>query len=100
MKTRNRNNDPDDWELAVLIHFEERKNNGEDIKQLEFSEETKDGFRYMKAIPTKGLCLTCHGENIDRSLKKSISKLYPNDLATGFKAGDIRGAFTILQSKK
>ncbi|MCG8378609.1 MAG: DUF3365 domain-containing protein, partial [Proteobacteria bacterium] len=29
MKTRNRNNDPDDWELAVLIHFEERKNNGE-----------------------------------------------------------------------
>ncbi len=99
LKTRNRNNDPDDWELAVLINFEERKNNGEDIKQLEYSEDTKDGFRYMKAIPTKGLCLTCHGENIDKSLKRAISKLYPNDLATGFKAGDIRGAFTIIQKQ-
>ncbi len=95
LKTRNSDNNPDEWELAVLQQFEQRKQNGEDISKLEYSEETKEGFRYMKAIPTKGLCLTCHGENIQEPLKATLSELYPQDRATGFNIGDIRGAFTI-----
>jgi Protein of unknown function (DUF3365) len=99
LKTRNPSNNPDEWELAVLQQFEQRKQNGEDISKLEYSEETDIGFRYMKAIPTKGLCLTCHGEDIQEPLKATLSELYPQDKATGFKAGDLRGAFTITQSK-
>ncbi len=95
LKTRNPDNNPDEWELAVLQQFEQRKQNGEKINKLEYSEETKEGFRYMKAIPTKGLCLTCHGENIQEPLKTTLSELYPQDKATGFNIGDIRGAFTI-----
>jgi uncharacterized protein DUF3365 len=97
LKTRNPNNKPDAWEQKVLEEFEQRKQNGEDIATLEYHEQTDQGFRYMKAIPTKGLCLTCHGETLPEPVKATLADYYPNDTATGFKVGDIRGAFTILQ---
>lgn len=97
LKTRNPNNNPDQWELGVLQQFEQRKQQGEAIDTLEYYEETEVGFRYMKAIPTKGLCLTCHGESLHDPVKARLVELYPEDKATGFKIGDIRGAFTIIQ---
>ena len=97
LKTRNPNNNPDEWETEVLKQFEQRKQKGEDIATLEYYEKTKEGFRYMKAIPTKGLCLTCHGETLAEPVKATLAELYPEDNATGFKVGDIRGAFSIIQ---
>ena len=97
LKTRNPNNNPDEWETQVLQQFEQRKQKGEDIATLEYSETTKAGFRYMKAIPTKGLCLTCHGETLAEPVKATLAELYPEDNATGFIVGDIRGAFSIKQ---
>lgn len=97
LKTRNSNNKADVWEQAVLQQFEQRKQQGEDVAKLEYFEDTEQGFRYMKAIPTKGLCLTCHGSEINESLQTTLKKHYPDDQATGFKAGDIRGAFTLRQ---
>ncbi|MBL1141574.1 MAG: DUF3365 domain-containing protein [Proteobacteria bacterium] len=97
LKIRNPNNEADAWEQAVLQQFEQRKLQGEDIATLEYFEETEKGFRYMKAIPTKGLCLACHGEALSESVKTTLTEYYPNDKATGFKTGDIRGAFTLIQ---
>ncbi len=97
LKTRNPNNKPDMWEQAVLEQFEERKQKGEELAKLEFYQETEEGFRYMKAIPTKGLCLTCHGEALSEPVKATLAEYYPNDSATGFKIGDIRGAFTVIK---
>jgi hypothetical protein len=99
LKLRNPANKPDDWELAVLKKFEERKAAGEDPAKIEHSEVVQAGgkktFRYMKAIPTQELCLACHGEQIDKATSATIYKAYPKDKARGFKAGDIRGAFTL-----
>ena len=101
LKVRNPNNAPDDWERGVLESFNERKAAGEDPSKLEYHEVvSSDGqrrLRYMKAIPTKELCLVCHGDYLDLTVKTRIDKLYPEDQARGFKAGDIRGAFTITQ---
>jgi len=97
LKTRNPDNNPDAWEKNVLQMFEQRKQQGEAIAKFEYYEETKQGFRYMKAIPTKGLCLTCHGESLTEPVKTALLKHYPDDRATGFNVGDIRGAFTIIQ---
>jgi uncharacterized protein DUF3365 len=98
LKTRNPNNKPDAWEQTVLQQFEQYKQEGEEIATLEYYEETENGFRYMKAIPTKGLCLACHGETLAEPIKATLAKYYPNDMATGFKIGDIRGAFTVIQN--
>jgi hypothetical protein len=101
LKPRNPNNAPDEWERAVLESFDERNRAGEDPAKLEFYEvvraEGKRELRYMKAIPTVGLCLACHGEHLDSQVKTRIETLYPHDQALGYQAGDIRGAFTISQ---
>ena len=51
----------------------------------------------MKAIPTAPLCLQCHGEAIAPPVAEKITKLYPEDKATGFREGDIRGAFVVTK---
>jgi hypothetical protein len=51
----------------------------------------------MKAIPTAAVCLVCHGETVEGALGEKIKALYPQDRATGYRLGDIRGAFTITQ---
>ncbi len=102
LKVRNPANAPDEWEKSVLEKFEARKKAGEDPAKMEYFEvveqDGKKVFRYMKAIPTaEKPCLMCHGSNIKPEVASVLDKLYPNDQARGFKAGDIRGAFTITQ---
>ena len=50
----------------------------------------------MRAIPTEALCLTCHGETLAPELAAAIAREYPNDQATGFKLGELRGAFRVV----
>lgn len=101
LKVRNPSNAPDDWERKVLEDFDKRNAQGENPETMEYYEVVEESsgpvFRYMKAIPTAHLCLECHGENIDAVVAAKLKALYPADRARGFKAGDIRGAFTITQ---
>lgn len=99
LKVRNIDNEPDEWESKTLLEFEKRKFAGEDLNKLEYSEVVNDGnktvFRYMKAIPTAGLCVACHGSSLNEELSKKVKLLYPSDKAIGFNVGDIRGAFSL-----
>lgn len=98
LKLRNPKNSPDAWEQKVLMDFEQRLKSGEAVGKLETSEiinSTPPVFRYMKAIPTQGLCLSCHGDHLMPAVADKLGELYPEDQATGFKVGDIRGAFSI-----
>jgi hypothetical protein len=52
-------------------------------------------FRYLRAIPTAPLCLSCHGSTIAPDVAAAIAAAYPNDKATGFASGTMRGAFSI-----
>ena len=101
LKPRNSKNTPNDWERGVLESFEKRKLAGEPISEIEHAEVVSNNgqseFRYMKAIPAKGLCLVCHGENIAPELATKIDQLYPHDQARNYKLGDIRGAFSIVK---
>jgi len=101
LKTRNPLNAPDPWELSVLEQFEHRKAEGEALKTIEYSEIVQHNgnrvFRYMKAIPTDDVCLSCHGKQISEDLSAQLEKLYPGDQATGFSKGDIRGAFSVIK---
>ncbi len=51
--------------------------------------------RWMRAIPTGDLCVTCHGSAIAPDVEAAIAARYPDDRATGFAPGDLRGAFSI-----
>ncbi len=101
LKPRNSDNMPDAWETKVLHAFEQRKQNGENVKPMAYSEIVTvngvESFRFMKAIPTGKVCLQCHGQNISDDLVAVLDANYPNDMARDYKLGDIRGAFTITQ---
>ena len=102
LKVRNSNNKPDEWEKKVLQGFQQQMKEGVAVNQLEFAELMENAkppvFRYMKAIPTQGICLSCHGDKLSTDVVDKLHQLYPNDHATGFKVGDIRGAFTITRT--
>lgn len=104
LKVRNPDNAPDGLERKVLEDFAARLAAGADANTLEHVEEvTGDGktiVRYFKAIPTAAApCLVCHGSAVSGELKETIDKLYPSDQATGFKEGDLRGAFSVTMDK-
>jgi hypothetical protein len=101
LKLRNPANSPDAWERSVLLRFQDQISDGTEAKNLEHYETTTKNservFRYMRAIPTQAPCLTCHGSNLSQNVKAKIEELYPEDRATGFSHGELRGAFTIVQ---
>lgn len=101
LKPRNPNNAPDDWQRAVLIRFEAEKAAGKPTADLETWEVVDSGgqrtFRYMKAIPTGEVCLTCHGSDLSPELAAKLDALYPEDKARGYALGQLRGAFTVSQ---
>lgn len=96
---RNPVNAPDEWEKSILAFFEQEQAAGADVADLEhyalFRKETGDEFRYTRAIPTGDVCLICHGENIAPEIAEAIAALYPEDQATGYKAGQVRGMVSI-----
>jgi len=51
---------------------------------------------YLQAIPMKEQpCSVCHGTNIDPAISDAIAAAYPDDLATGFEPGELRGAVLV-----
>ncbi len=102
LRLRNPENAPDEWEQKVLLQFQAQMGAGHDVSKLEFSEivTTAEGdrlFRYMKPIMTGEMCLSCHGTDIKPDVKAEITRYYPEDKATGFKLGELRGAFSLVQ---
>ncbi len=95
LRLRNPDNAPDADARTVLMTFERDLAAGA-TPPLERFETRPDGSaRYMSAIVTQGLCLTCHGSGIAAEVAATIADHYPEDQATGFEAGDLRGAFLI-----
>lgn len=95
LKLRNPKNAPDDWEKRMLEKMEADNKSGTPIAELEVSEVVEGEFRYMKAIGTAGMCVTCHGATIAPEVDEALAEKYPKDAARGFAVGDIRGAFTV-----
>ncbi len=101
LKNRNPANAPNDWQTLVLEDFEKQYAAGQNITTLAWSETVySDGgqeFRFMKVIPTGAVCLNCHGTNLSADVSGVLAELYPEDRATGFSEGDIRGAFVVTR---
>lgn len=55
---------------------------------------------YARGLYIAPLCLQCHGssDEISPEVRAKLNEKYPNDKATGYKIGDLRGAIIIKQS--
>lgn len=97
LKIRNPKNAPIKWEREALERFElPDYPKGVAIATL----TTADGeevYRYIKPIYITKACMKCHGEKeaIREDIRKYLEAHYPDDVATGYKEGDLRGGISI-----
>lgn len=94
LRSRNAINAPESWEREVLGRYFQPTAQLTD-KRIEFFATESGDVRYMQAIRTGGLCLTCHGHIAQGDLSRALDADYPFDQARGYEIGSLRGAFSI-----
>jgi hypothetical protein len=97
LKARNPKNAPDEAERLALQQYEAKAAAGEELQSyVELIDPSTVAF--YAPILAQPLCLNCHGK-IGETLKEEdyavIKQLYPQDEATGYIAGDLRGMWSI-----
>ncbi len=97
LKFRNPQNAPTEEETKVLKHFSEAMAQGDSLRPVVQLE--KDGrAHYYAPILAQKKCLMCHGQ-LNRELSVAVDSIiksrYPEDLATGYNEGDLRGMWSV-----
>ncbi|PCI32789.1 MAG: hypothetical protein COB60_08780 [Flavobacteriaceae bacterium] len=94
---RNEINKPSSIELGVIEDYKVALENGEMLSPVLLSQPTgKPQFYAPILINSK--CLVCHGTvgvEVSKATDSLIKSLYPKDLATGYKVGDLRGIWSV-----
>lgn len=95
IRYRNPSNAPTAEQVAVMESFAEQiKQDPSGVPERLITLENDEQY-YMRAIVMQPQCLACHGKTIAEPVQQAIAEKYPNDKATGFEVGDLRGAFLI-----
>lgn len=98
LKSRNASRaQPDNWERVVLVDFDERQAAGESASLLVHDEIEGDWYRYMQAQAVEPLCLMCHGKQLTEPVRAMLIEYYPDDWATGYGLGQVRGAISLAR---
>lgn len=103
-KNRNPAGVPDAWEAQAQAGLEKRLAAGEKAETLEtwqvVSTPAGKEFRYARALPVQPLCLTCHGDPaaIPDGVKARLAAEYPDDKATGYSVGMVRGIVSVRRA--
>jgi hypothetical protein len=101
LNVRNTKNAPDRYDIDMLNNYNKLKAEGKGIASDGIEQENRQVKLYVPII-TEKLCLQCHGTpdtDVKPNIVKLIKKLYPEDKATGYKEGDIRGAWVVQMEK-
>ncbi|MDZ7681013.1 MAG: DUF3365 domain-containing protein [Fodinibius sp.] len=96
-KPRNPYNTADSLEAKTINQYIDKLEKGDNLQPITYADENRITFHAPITI-TNSLCLNCHGkvnEDIAKDDLATIQDLYPNDQATGFSMGDLRGIWTI-----
>jgi hypothetical protein len=106
-RPRNPANAPDAWEKELLDALAAAHARGEQPAEIvEVTEEVvtpgsgraaRRELLYLSPLTIAAPCLQCHGDPsaIDPAVRAALAERYPRDRATGYKAGDFRGAVSV-----
>lgn len=90
-KLRNPDNVAPSWAKAILDDYLANPAEREAVTTV-----VADGrMGHVEPIIVQPLCLVCHGETMPPEVAQAISEMYPDDRATGFAVGDLRGIFWV-----
>ncbi|MCX8090370.1 MAG: DUF3365 domain-containing protein [Verrucomicrobiae bacterium] len=97
-KPRNPDNQASATELALLRQFQADVAAKRTPAPALVTNANQTVSVYVPIVIPNALCLMCHGQpgtEISPDLQATLRKLYPNDQATGFGIGDLRGAWRV-----
>jgi|DewCreStandDraft_1066081.scaffolds.fasta_scaffold00182_20 hypothetical protein len=99
LRYRNPKDIPDEYERRKLEEFEQQ-HRARALADESFEvvqEEGRRYLRYMRPILVGPMCITCHGpkEAIPSAVRAVLAEKYPEDRATGYRSGDLRGAVSV-----
>jgi len=100
-KLRNSKNKANELENQLLDAFHYNIENNIDITPS--VQKSGEDYYYVKPIYVKDMCLQCHGtpeKEIASENFEKLKKLYPEGKAINYKAGDLRGMWSIKIPKK
>ncbi len=94
LRLRNPNNQGPDWVMAWLEEQGERKAEGVEPVRPVDDIGTGQFARVIIPLAIEPPCLTCHGvkSQMDPEVLLTLAQRYPEDQATGYALGDLRGA--------
>lgn len=97
LKHRSPQGQPDAYEAKLLKQWQQSKIVPEEHAEV-VMHQGKKVLRYLKPVRLQAACLQCHGpaSQIQPEVKALLRKHYPQDQATGYQEGDLRGAVTVI----
>jgi hypothetical protein len=100
LRVRNPADRPDPIERESLLELQQLHDEGrlpERITRIVTGREGRE-LRYLRPIRIVPVCLGCHGPSgsLDPEVARLIAERYPDDEATGYAAGDLRGAVYVV----
>lgn len=96
-RNRSPENLADADELDVLARFAKSTGEQSPFIGLWSNEVDKQSYTFYEPIYVGKLCLGCHGpaESLDAEVREALRLNYPEDKATGYQAGDLRGLVVV-----
>ncbi len=88
-RLRNPDNAPAAWMEPLLARYLEAS----DRREPAVVSLPRGRVGYLEPIHTGALCLTCHGSELAQPVREALDRHYPEDRATGFAVGELRGLF-------
>jgi hypothetical protein len=96
-KPRNPSNKANSMEEKVINDYIQKIDEGGNLNPVTYGDDNTITY-HAPIVITNQLCLNCHGEpgtDIAESDLSTIQELYPEDQATGFSMGELRGVWTV-----
>jgi hypothetical protein len=99
-RVRNVADTPDAIERGLLERLADLNHDGRMPAEIVEVMRAADGtyeLQYMRPILVQPRCLACHGDpgTLDPEVRAVLARRYPEDRATGYRVGDLRGAVSI-----
>lgn len=86
----------DTWEREVLERFSAQQVAGAPAQTLNYGRKVEGQYRYMQAQGVEPVCLMCHGTDLSEPVQQALADYYPEDSATGYSLGEVRGAISLI----
>lgn len=96
-KYRNPDDRPTVEEKAILAGFAPQASVPPEYVENWNTTDSVTEYRFYEPIYVQPLCLKCHGDlqTLAPGVLSAVKKYYPDDRATGYKDGQLRGMFVI-----